>query len=60
MKNTQQTERDALNSIPYTQRSVSELDAEIEAYEENTPHDQLPTRYDALVAFRNRRHAAND
>jgi hypothetical protein len=40
---------------PYTWRSLAEIQAEIDAYEENTPHDQLPPRYDALVRFRNSR-----
>jgi len=38
---------------PYTQRSLPEIQAEIDAYEENMSHDHLPPRYDALVAFRN-------
>lgn len=48
------TEKNSIRqSTPYTQRSLAEIQDEIDAYEERYPHDQLPPRYDALVAFRN-------
>lgn len=44
-----------MTHIPYTQRSIYELQIEIDRYEDEYPHDQLPARYDALVALRNKR-----
>lgn len=38
---------------PYTQRTLADLQLEIDAYEDSTPHEQLPARYDALVSLRN-------
>lgn len=48
-----------MSHTPYTDRSIAELEAEIDQYEETIPHEQLPPRYDALVAFRNARICPN-